>query len=133
VSVQARRIAPDDVRDRLSPLIKSSLQTGGNRGNVVVQPARRDQGAHGQRERQPAERQSDANLLHGKANQHARADHQPAGQPPTPRLVRRGCRGIKPALLELGDRIPHRHDRVRHSTPEPPGIANESIEGERQE
>ena len=54
VRVQARRIAADDMSHGAATLCESLLQTGCHRCDVLVQPARRDQGAHGQGEGHPA-------------------------------------------------------------------------------
>ena len=128
VCVQARRIAADDVRHGLPTLGEPLLQPGCDRRHMIVQTARRDQGAHGQRERQPAERRSRAQFLHGEGEDRAQTDHQQAGHEPAPRLVSGRRHQIQPARLEPGDHPTHRHDRMWEAAPEPTRVAEQGID-----
>ena len=105
VRVQARRVAADDVSATARrPSCESLLQTGGHRCDVLVQPARRDQGAHGQAEQQPA-------VAADRGTAPARREQPPRSAPITSRLAsrpRRACIGrrhrrIEPARLQPGD------------------------------
>ena len=128
VRVQARRIAADDVSHGAATLCESLLQTGCHGCDVLVQPARRDQGAHGQGEDHPAYRRSRAQFLHGESNRRAQPDQQQAGNQPAPRLIGRRHRRIQPAPLQPGDDPTHPDHRMCEVPPEPSRVTEQGID-----
>ena len=131
--IQTRRVAANDAPHRLPAPFETVLQSGRDRGDVIMEAARRNQRAHGEAEQQPAERQAYAQFLHRESEQHARADHQQTGISPTPRLHHSRRRQIKPAFLQPRNGAAHQHHRMGHAAPKPAGVAQAGVQRQGQQ